>query len=107
VTGPAPAFRVSDQAASRWSGIQALRQSADLHLAVIATDAGTDSRLHRHCREVWGTWEREALVSILHRDYANAEVMLDRGVHALRHALDLLRKDRLSEEDVASLIAAA
>jgi hypothetical protein len=107
VTAPASAFRFSDQVVTRWSGIQALRRSADLHLAVIATDAGTDSRLHHHCREVWATWEREALVSILHRDYANAEVMLDRGVHTLRHALDLLRTDRLSEEDVASLIAAA
>jgi hypothetical protein len=87
--------------------IQSLRQSADLHLAVIASRSGPDSRVLRRCREVWGDWEREALISILHRDYANAEVLLDRGVHSLRHALDVVQKDRLSEEEMLSLIAAA
>jgi hypothetical protein len=102
-TAPRPASK----AESRWPAIQALRQEADRHLALIAADTGEDSRLHRLCREVWGSWEREALISVLHHDHANAEVMLDRGVHALRHALDLVHKDRLSEDELASLIAAA
>jgi len=101
------AARPASPAESRWPAIQALRQEADRHLALIATDTGEGSRLHRLCREVWSGWEREALISVLHHDHANAEVMLDRGVHALRHALDLLHKDRLSEDELASLIAAA
>jgi hypothetical protein len=102
-----PAFRYSPHVESRWATIQALRASADRHLAVIATDAGPESRLAGHCRAVWSSWEREALISILHRDYANAEVMLDRGVHALRHALDVVRKDRLTEDEMVSLITAS
>jgi len=92
---------------SRWAAIQALRQAADRHLAVIAARSGRESRLLHRCREVWGNWEREALISILHRDYANAEVLLDRGVHALRHALEVVQKDRLTEDEMLSLIAAA
>jgi hypothetical protein len=91
----------------RWAVIQSLRQSADRHLAVIATRTGRASRLHDRCREVWGDWEREALVSILNRDYANAEVLLDRGVHSLRHALEVVQKERLTEDEMVKLIAAA
>jgi hypothetical protein len=92
---------------SRWTLIQSLREEAGHQLDHIAAEVGEDSRLLLRCREVWGNWEREALISILHHDYANAEVMLDRGVHALRHALQLVHKDRLSEEELVSLIAAA
>jgi hypothetical protein len=95
------------QASGRWALIQSLRQSADRHLAVIATRTGQASRLHHRCREVWGNWEREALVSILNRDYANAEVLLDRGVHSLRHALEVVQKERLTEDEMVQLIAAA
>jgi hypothetical protein len=101
------AARPASQVESRWPALQALRQEADRHLALIAADTGEDSRLHHLCREVWSGWEREALISVLHHDHANAEVMLDRGVHALRHALDLVHKDRLSEDELVSLIAAA
>ncbi len=91
----------------RWTLVQSLRQAADQQLANIAAEVGEDSRLLLRCREVWGNWEREALISILHQDFANAEVMLDRGVHALRHALQLVHQDQLSEEELVSLIAAA
>jgi len=94
-------------AQGRWTQIQALRQAADRQLAVIATRAGPNSRLARRCRDLWGDWEREALVSVLHQDHANAEVILDRGVHALRHALALVHEDRLSEDELLSLIAVA
>jgi hypothetical protein len=95
------------QAGGRWAVIQSLRLSADRHLAVIATRTGQASRLHQRCREVWGDWEREALVSILNRDYANAEVLLDRGVHSLSHALEVVQKERLTEEEMVKLIAVA
>ncbi len=104
-TPPAP--QSTGQAGDRWTLIQALRLEADHQLEVIAFRVGSDSRLHRRCREVWGDWEREALTSIMHGDFANAEVLLDRGVHALRHALDLAQKDRLTEDDLLALIAAA
>jgi len=102
-----PATGATLPTGGHWAVIQSLRQSADRHLAVIAARAGRDSRVLRCCREVWGDWEREALISILHRDYANAEVLLDRGVHSLRHALEVVEKDRLTEDEMVSLIAAA
>jgi uncharacterized protein (DUF1697 family) len=91
----------------RWTRIQVLRQAADRQLAVIAARAGPDSRLARRCRDLWGDWEREALVSVLHQDLGNAEVILERGVHALSHALDLVHQDRLSEDELLSLLAVA
>jgi hypothetical protein len=102
---PAPLTLGTAQA--RWTRIQALRHSAERHLAVMAVQTGTASRLLQACHEVWSGWEREALISILHRDYDNAELALDRGVHSLRHALDMVQKARLSEDVILSLLAAA
>jgi hypothetical protein len=107
VTPSRPAARLADPIDDLWLRIESLRLAADRQLEVIAAATGQDSRLYRRCREVWGDWEREALISILNRDHANAEVMLDRGLHVLRHALDLVREGQLSEEDVVILIAAA
>jgi hypothetical protein len=87
--------------------IQTLRQEARIEMETIADELGRDSTMLGHCREAWNTWERHAIISILHDDYANAEVILERGVHALRLVLPLVRSDRLSEEEVARLIAAA
>jgi hypothetical protein len=91
----------------RWTSIQALRQAAHRELVTIAAELGDDSPLLARCREVWGNWEREALISTLHQDYDNAEVMLDRGVHSLQHALQLVREDHLSQDELMSLIASA
>jgi hypothetical protein len=107
VTPPRPAAPLADHIDDTWLRIESLRLAADRQLEVIAAATGQGSRLHRRCRDVWGDWEREALISILNRDHANAEVMLDRGLHVLRHALDLVREGQLSEEDVVILIAAA
>jgi hypothetical protein len=87
--------------------IQTLRQHARIELATIADEVGLESTLLGRCREAWNAWERHAIISILHDDYANAEVILERGVHALRQVLPMVRTDRLSEEEVARLIAAA
>jgi hypothetical protein len=107
MTMPLPDSVASAEVQRRWTLIQALRLSAAQELAVIADEVGQDSTLLERCRQAWSGWERQALISILHRDLANAEVILDRGVHALHHALDLIRTDRLSEEDLSKLIAAA
>jgi hypothetical protein len=87
--------------------IQALRQEARIELETIASEVGLDSTLMGRCRDAWNAWERQAIISILHDDYANAEVILDRAVHALRQVLPMVGTDRLSEEEVAQLIAAA
>jgi hypothetical protein len=89
------------------SHFQSLRLEARLELAIIAEEAGEGSTLLDRCRDAWNGWEREAIISVLNGDYANAEVILDRGVHALRQVLTLVRVDRLSEDDLISLIAAA
>jgi hypothetical protein len=94
-------------AQGHWTRIQVLRQAADRQLAVIATRAGPDSRLARRCRDLWGDWEREALISVLHQDHRKAEVILDRGVEALYHAQDLVQQGVLSEDEVLSLLAVA
>jgi hypothetical protein len=91
----------------RWARIQVLRQAADQKLAVIASRSGPDSRLARRCRDLWGDWEREALVSVLHQDHSRAEVLLDRGVEALYHAHDLVQQGALSEDELLSLLAVA
>jgi hypothetical protein len=87
--------------------VQSLRQQARIELETIAGQVGFDSSLLGRCREAWNGWERQAIISILHDDYANAEVILDRGVHALRQVLPMVGADRLSEEEVAQLIVAA
>jgi hypothetical protein len=107
---PASAFKIAPLTRVRRHGqltlIQSLRHDARLELAIIAEEAGQGSTLTARCREAWNNWEREAIISVLHGDYANAEVILDRGVHALRQVLTLTRVDQLSEEDLGSLIAA-
>ena len=49
----------------RWTLIQSLRQAAERQLVDIAAEVGEDSRLLLRCREVWGNWEREALISVV------------------------------------------
>jgi hypothetical protein len=87
--------------------VQSLRHQARIELETIAGQSGFDSTLLGRCREAWNAWERQAIISILYDDYANAEVILDRGVHALRQVLPMVGTDRLSAEEVAQLIAAA
>jgi hypothetical protein len=87
--------------------IQTLRQEARLELDSIADELGLDSTLLGRCRDAWNAWERHAIISILHDDYPNAEAILERGVHALRQVLPMVRADGLSEEEVAQLITAA
>jgi hypothetical protein len=102
-----PSIRSQPRGSGRLALIKALRLEARLELEVIARQAGQHSTLLVRCREAWNTWERQAIISVLHEDVANAEVILDRGLHALRQVLVLVRTDRLSEEEVASLIVAA
>jgi hypothetical protein len=108
---PMPATAVTLRSAPRPHGrlhrFQSLRMDARLELAIIAEEAGQGSTLLGRCRDAWNGWEREAIISVLHRDYSNAEVILDRGVHALRQVLTLTRVDLLSEDELISLIAAA
>ena len=88
----------------QWGKVRELRLEGDKQLAVIAAEVGANSIILRHCREAWGRWKREAVVSLIHRDVDNAEVMLDRGLHVLRCALELVRADRLSPDEMAKLI---
>ena len=91
---------------ARWDRVRELRHAGERQLAVIASEVGHDAPLLRHCREAWGRWHREAAVSLVHRDLQNAEVMLDRGLHVLRCALELVRADRLTPEEVEKLLVA-
>jgi hypothetical protein len=104
---PLPKLSPSPPAQGRWTVVQSLRQQAERELAVIAGETGPGSSLLDRCQDAWESWERQAVISILHHDVANAEVILDRGVHVLRQALDLVRKDRLSEDDAATLVTAS
>jgi hypothetical protein len=86
--------------------VKELRHAGETQLAAIAAEVGPDAPILRHCREAWGRWKREAAVSLVHHDVANAEVMLDRGLHVLACAVELVRADRLTPDDMARLIAA-
>jgi hypothetical protein len=94
-------------AQTRWSRIQSLREAGGRLVTILEMQSSPGSRLPPACREAWSGWEHEALTAITHRDYERAELALDRGVHALRHALDLVRQARLSEDVILSLLAAA
>lgn len=84
----------------------ALRRSARLELERIAEVGGRDSALLRGSREAWRAWEAAATASLLHGDVANALVILDRGVHALRHALEASARERLPADELSALLVA-
>jgi hypothetical protein len=96
---------IDDPDHARWAGVNQARQDAAHHLAVIARTAGKDSALYHRCQEVWYARERDALLSILYRDFANAEVILDHGVHALGQALQVAERKELSLDELSSLMS--
>jgi len=96
---------LDDPEHARWAGVNQARQAAAKHLSVIARAAGKDSALYHRCQEVWYARERDALLSILYRDFANAEVILDHGVHALGQALQVAERKELSLDELSSLMS--
>jgi hypothetical protein len=83
-----------------------LRQSARRELDAIAEVAGRDSALLSRCREAWRLREAGASASLLCGDVANAVTILDRGVHALHHALEASRRERIPVDELFALMVA-
>lgn len=86
--------------------LAALRRSARRELALVAEVSGRGSPLHLRCLEAWRLREADASASILHGDVANAEVILDRGVHALGHALQASGRERIPVDELFALMVA-
>ena len=86
--------------------LAALRRSARRELDRVAEVMGRDSALLSRCREAWRLREADASASVLHGDTANAVVILERGVHALRHALDAAGREHLPVDEVYALMVA-
>jgi len=84
----------------------ALRRSARRELDVIAEVMGRDSELLGRCREAWRRREADASASLLCGDAANAVAVLDRGVHALHHALEASRRERIPVDELFALMVA-
>jgi hypothetical protein len=84
----------------------ALRRSARRELDVIAEVTGRDSALLGRCREAWRRREADASASLLCGDPANAVAILDRGVHALQHALEASRRERIPVDELFALMMA-
>jgi len=83
-----------------------LRRTARRELEVIAEVTGRDSELLLRCREAWRRREADASASLLCGDAANAVAVLDRGVHALRHALEVSRQERIPVDELFALMVA-
>lgn len=86
--------------------LAALRRSARRELELVAEVMGRDAPLLGSCREAWRWREATAAVSLLHGDVANAVVILDRGVHGLRHALDAACRERIPPDELHALLTA-
>ncbi len=86
--------------------LERTRDEASRKLAQIAEESGQDSVLYRRCSELWCRREEEADASIFHGDLENATVILGRGLHALSHGPDALKKEGLDLEDAMELMEA-
>ncbi|OFX24139.1 MAG: hypothetical protein A2V77_12195 [Anaeromyxobacter sp. RBG_16_69_14] len=86
--------------------LERTRDEASRTLAQIAEESGRDSILYRRCRELWRRREEEAHASIFHGDFENARVILGRGLTALAHGPDALKREGLDLEDAMRLMEA-
>lgn len=86
--------------------LAALRRRARRELDHIAEVCGRDSELLARCREAWRRREADASTSILCGDVANALEILDRGVHALQHAVEASRRERIPMDELFALLVA-
>ena len=91
---------------SEWTEISEAREAATNRLSKIAGEHGRDSQLWRMCDDVWRSRESEALTSLIYGDFANAKVILARGLHILTHAPALVENGELPLEEAALLLAA-
>ncbi len=91
---------------SKLGELESTRERASRRLSQIAEESGQDSSLYRRCRELWHRREEDAFASIFHGDFDNARVILERGLHALTHGPDVLKKDGLALEDALRLMEA-
>ena len=89
---------------SRWTRIDRLRKAAKACLERAAARHGARSAIHLQLQAVWARAEQQALLSVLHDDFANAATILDQAVHVLRTAPDAVQRGELGGEDLAALI---
>jgi hypothetical protein len=91
----------------RWERYVEARAEAAGWLLAIAVDHGSDSALHAQGEQLWARAEREALASLEHGDLANAVSILEHAVHQLARAPEILKRNELTPQDLAGLMAGA
>jgi hypothetical protein len=84
--------------------IERLRACAEARLDAIADEFGAESTLVRQCQRVWLLAEGQAVLSLLHDDPLNAEVVLSHAVQVLEHAPAVARRAELAPQDLAALM---
>jgi len=84
--------------------IERLRATAEARLQLIAEEFGEQSPLLRQCERVWLLAEGQAVLSVLHDDHLNAEVVLSHAVQVLEHAPAVARRAELSPQELLSLM---
>ena len=88
-------------------GLAAARAEASGWLLAIAVDHGSDSPLHLQASRHWARTEAEVLASLEHGDVANARTIVDHALHLLSRAVEILRRDELSADDLIRLMGGA
>jgi hypothetical protein len=87
--------------------IERLRSTAEARLELIAEEFGPESPLLRQCQRVWLMAEGQAVLSVLHEDHINAEVILSHAVQVLEHAPAVARRAELTGPELAALMRQA
>ena len=87
--------------------IERLRAVAEARLQLIAEEFGPESPILRQCERLWLLAEGQAVLSVLHEDHVNAEVILSHAVQVLEHAPAVARRAELSGPELAALMRQA
>lgn len=87
--------------------IERLRATAEARLRLISEEFGPESTLLRQCERVWLMAEGQAVLSVLHDDHLNAQVILSHAVQVLEHAPAVARRAELTGPELAALMRQA
>ncbi len=92
---------------SQLRALDEIRERAARRLEGIAEKHGRASDLYRKCQSLWDKREEDAFASLVHGDFENAAVVLERGLNALVYGPEALKKGQLALNDVVQLMGAS
>ena len=86
------------------NSIERLQADAEARLRSIADEFGAHSTLAGQCQRVWLAAEGQAVLSLLHDDPLNAEVVLSHALQVLEHAPAVARRAELAPHELTALM---